>query len=120
MPFTIDEDTLLIRGRKGDTASFVFDFKQNISDYTVRFYIKKNINSANAIIEKEYVNPTGTSVTVNLSTEDTAKLNALANSYNIYYWGLKINNGTNFAQTIIPQEFENPPQVYVYSEIGGV
>lgn len=120
MPFTIDEDSLLIKGRKGDTASFTFDFNQNISDYTVHFYVKKNISSSESVIEKEYINPTTTYVNVELTTEDTEQLSSLTNSYNTYYWGLKINNGTGFAQTIIPQEFANPPMMYIYPEIGGV
>lgn len=120
MPFTIDQDTLVIKGRKGDTASFTFNFEQNISAYTVHFYIKKNINDSTPIIEKEYATPQSTSVVVNLTTDDTNKLTAQANSYTQYYWGLKINNGKDFAQTIIPQEFDNPPFMYIYPEIGGV
>lgn len=119
MPFTIDENSLLIKGRKGDTASFTFDFKQDISEYTVSFYVKKNLNSVDVVIEKDYVNPSGHNVTVNLTTTDTNKLIAKADTYTIYYWGLKISKGTDFAQTIIPQEFKNPPMIYVYPEIGG-
>lgn len=119
MPFTIDKDSLLIKGRKGDTASFIFDFKQNISDYSVSFYIKKSLNSNNAIIEKKYENPLGTSVTVELTTTDTEKLTSQSNSYSTYYWGVKVTSGDNFAQTIIPQEFKNPPMMYIYPEIGG-
>lgn len=119
MPFTIDEDSLLIKGRKGDSASFTFNFNQNMSDYTIYFYIQKNINSTEAIIEKGYANPASTSITVNLTSEDTEKLTALNNSYNTYYWGLKIIKSSGFAQTIIPQEFKNPPMMYIYPEIGG-
>jgi hypothetical protein len=118
MPFTIDEDTLLIKGRKGDTASFTFDFGQDISSYTVNFYVKKNITSE-PIIEKTYTNPSNNSVTVNLSTTETDKLSAQGSSYGIYYWGVKLTNGSSFAQTLIPQEFKNPPMMYIYPEIGG-
>lgn len=120
MPFTIDEDSLLIKGRKGDTASFTFNFKQNMSDYNIHFYVKKNINDAQVVLEKIYEKPQSTSVLVNLTANDTEKLTALNNSYNIYYWGLKINIGTAFVQTIIPQEFKNPPMMYIYPEIGGM
>jgi hypothetical protein len=120
MPFTIDEDSLLIKGRKGDTASFTFEFNRNMSNYTVHFYVKKNINDSSSVIEKTYANPTTTAVTVALTTADTELLSATANSYNTYYWGLKINTGTNFAQTVIPQEFNNPPMMFIYPEIGGV
>ncbi len=119
MPFTIDADSLLIKGRKGDTASFTFDFNQDISAYTVHFYVKKNISDATPIIKKEYVNPQTTAITVNLNSEDTQKLRPQINSYSTYYWGLKVSNGINFAQTIIPQEFKNPPMIYIYPEIGG-
>lgn len=121
MPFTIDEDSLLIKGRKGDTASFTFNFNQDISPYTIHFYVKKNISDSDdkLIVDKSYKNQ-NTAVTVNLTTDDTANFIALANTYNTYYWGLKINNGTEFAQTIIPQEFKNPPMMYIYPEIGGV
>lgn len=122
MAFTLDENSLLIKGRKGDTASFTFNLNQDISNYTVHFYVKKNIGDADSkmIISKEYPNPTATFVTVNLTTEDTEKLSVQANSYSIYYWGLKISNGKDFAQTLIPQEFKNPPMMYIYPEIGGI
>lgn len=120
MPFTIDENSLLIKGRKGDTASFTFNFSQDISQYDVHFFVKKNINDTLALIEKTYEKPSTRSVTVNLTTQDTKNLNAKSGSYNIYYWGLKINKGTEFAQTLIPQEFNNPPVMYVYPEIGEV
>jgi len=119
MPFTMNEDSLLIKGRKGDTAAFTFNFNKNISAYTVSFYVKKNMNTSDSVIEKDYANPTSNSVTVNLTTTDTEKLTAQANSYTTYYWGLKISDGVDFAQTIIPQEFKNPPMMYVYPEIGG-
>jgi len=122
MPFTIDEESLLIKGRRGDTASFTFNFDENISAYNVHFYVKKNINDtdAEAIINKTYNNPPTNSIVVNLSTQDTEKLTAQANSYSAYYWGLRIGNGINFAQTVIPQEFKTAPMMYIYPAIGGV
>jgi len=120
MPFTIDEELLLIRGRKGDTASFTFNFNQDISDYTVHFYIKKNINDSETLVSKEYIKPATQAVTVNLTAEDTNKLSASPNSYSTYYWGLKINKGSDFVQTIIPNDFKNPPMMYVYPTIGGI
>ena len=119
MPFTINEESLLIKGRKGDSASFTFNFNQDISAYTINFYVKKSINAMETVIEKTYPNPASNAITVNLTTEDTEKLTAQANSYSTYYWGLKINNGTEFAQTIIPVEFKTPPMMYIYPEIGG-
>lgn len=119
MPFTLESDTLLIRGRKGDTASFTFNFNKDISDYTVYFYVLRNIYSADPVIQKKYEKPAGTSITVNLTIDDTALLTPLSNSYNTYYWGVKITNGSDFAQTVIPQEFKNPPMMYIYPEIGG-
>lgn len=119
MPFTLDESSLLIKGRKGDSASFTFEFNQDITEYTIDFYIQKSVNSE-AIITKEFTNPTTTSITVNLSQTDTKKLTAQANSYSTYFWGLKIRKGSDFAQTLIPQEFKNPPMMYIYPEIGGI
>ena len=118
MPFTIDEDTLLIKGRKGDTAEFTFSFDQDISEYTVGFYVKKNISDAVALIEKEFVHPVAQSVTVNLTVADTDNLVVDGSAYGTYFWGLKIGNGTTFAQTIIPQEFKTAPQMRIYPEIG--
>lgn len=120
MPFTIDEDSLLIKGRKGDTASFTFEFDYDISDYTINFYVKKNITSTESVIEKEYTNLTGTSVDVDLTGTDTEKLTSVANSYSVYYWGLKISDGIDYVETVIPQDFKNPPMMYIYPEIGGV
>lgn len=120
MTFSIDEDSLLIKGRKGDTASFSFDFEFDLTDYTVHFYIKKNLNSSETVIEKKYANNSGTSVTVNLTNKDTEKLISVANFYSTYYWGLKISKGIDYVETVIPREFENPPMMYIYPEIGGV
>lgn len=119
MPFTIDEESLLIRGRKGDTASFTFNFNQDMKEFTVSFYVKKNMNSTDCIIEKNFTNIPTTSVIVNLTKTDTSKFSAQANSYTAYYWGLKITKGDTFAQTLIPQEFKTPPMMYIYPEIGG-
>lgn len=119
MPFTIDEDSLLIRGRKGDTASFTFEFDYNLSDYTVYFYVKKNLSSSDEVITKTYSNISGQSIEVNLTIEDTEKLTSVAGSYSTYYWGLKITKGKDYAETVIPQDFKNPPMMYIYPEIGG-
>lgn len=119
MPFTINEDSLLIKGRRGDTAAFTFNFEEDISKYTVNFYIKKNINDKETVIEKEFKNPSNSCLTVNLSTDDTNKLCSQADTYNTYFWGLRISSGTDFAQTIIPQEFKNPPMMYIYPSIEG-
>lgn len=118
MPFTIDEESLLIKGRRGDTASFTFNFNQDISDYTVHFYVQRHIGDKEALISKKYSNSTTQAITVDLSAEETASLSAQINSYSTYYWGLKINKGIDFAQTIIPQDFHNPPMMYVYPMIG--
>lgn len=122
MSFTLDENSLLIKGRRGYTASFTFNLNRDISAYTVYFYVKKNIWDADSkmIISKEYPNPTTTFITVNLTTEDTEKLSTQSNSYSTYYWGLKISNGNEFAQTLIPQDFKTPPMMYIYPEIGGI
>lgn len=119
MPFTIDEDSLLIRGRKGDTASFTFEFDFDLSDYTVYFYVKRNLKSTDEVITKEYTDLTGTSVDVNLTANDTDNLTSTAGLYSTYYWGLKITKGDDYVETVIPQEFKNPPMMYIYPEIGG-
>ena len=46
MPFIIDENTLLIRGRKGDSASFTFNFNLDLADYDEHFYVKKNVTDS--------------------------------------------------------------------------
>lgn len=118
MPFTIDKENLLIKGRRGDSGSLSFDFNQNISDYTVYFFIQKNVDSSEPLIEKIYTNPTETIVTIKLTKEDTEKLSASVN-YTTYYWGLKITKGTDYAKTLIPRDIENPPMMYIYPRIGG-
>lgn len=120
MPFTLDEESLLIKGRRGDTASFTFDFNQDISNYTVHFYVQRNIGDTKALISKEYKNPTSQAITVELNSSETANLAAKINSYSIYYWGIKISLGNNFVQTIVPRDFENPPMIHVYPMLGEV
>lgn len=119
MPFTIDEDNLLIKGRKGDTGSFTFNFNQDMSAYTVTFGIVEDVGDTTAIIEKEFVNPSEQSVTVNLLTTDTELLNADGDSPKVYYWYLKISAGSSYAETLIPQAFDSAPQLHVYPEVYG-
>lgn len=120
MPFTIDTESLLIRGRRGDTASFTLNFEQEISQYTVSFFVKKNVGDEEAIIQKNYEKPQGRSLIINLTSEDTKKLFAQPNSYSTYNWGLKIGIGNEFVQTLIPQNFDSAPKMYIYPEVGGI
>lgn len=117
MPFTIDEDSLLIRGRKGDTASFYFHFDEDISDCVVNFYIKQNITSNTMVITKTYTNPTDSSITVNLTTDDTSKLESNGANYKVYYWGLKVTKGTDYVETVVPKDFHNIPMMYIYPKV---
>ncbi len=122
MPFIIDENTLLIRGRKGDSATFNFKFNQDLTGYTLHFFIKKNINDSDEkiVIKKDYLDLNGNSITVNLTPEETGKLLDLPNSYTVYYWGLKLSSGKDYALTIIPKDFSNPPMMYIYPQVGGI
>lgn len=117
MPFTIDQESFLIKGRQGDTASLTFNFSQNMSAYTAHFYVKKRLRDTETVIEKEYPSPANF-ITIELTSEDTQKLVSKTDSYSVYYWGLKITKEDGFAQTIVPKEFNKPPKMYVYPEIG--
>lgn len=119
MGFTIDTGSLLIKGRKGDTASFTFNFNKDMSAYEIKFWIKKNLNDETPVVAKEYVGNATGAVTINLTSDDTDKLKTKGSDYGVYYWGLKINIGTEFAQTLIPSDLQNPPMLYVYPEIVG-
>lgn len=119
MSFTIDEDSLTIKGRKGDTASFTFEFENNLSGYALDFVIKKGVNDSEPIITKSFSNLSTNSIAINLTSEDTAKFSVPPNTYGTYYWGLKISNGRDFVQTLIPDDLGNPPLFLVYNEVVG-
>lgn len=119
MSFSIDEDSLTIKGRKGDTASFTFEFENNLSGYALDFVIKKGINDSEPIITKSFANLSTNSIVVNLTSEDTTKFSVPSNTYGTYYWGLKISNGRDFVQTLIPDNLGNPPLFLVYNEVVG-
>lgn len=119
MSFTIDEESLTIKGRKGDSASFTFEFENNLSGYILNFVVKKGVNDSNTIISKSFSNLSTNSIAINLTPEETGKFSVPANTYGTYYWGLKISNGKDFAQTLIPNELENPPLFLVYNEVVG-
>lgn len=118
MPFEMTEN-LIIKGRKGDTASFTFEFEEDISHYCLVFQVKKNENDPDekAIIRKEILNPVNNSVTFELTSEDTNLLTSSNQGYTTYKWGLKINNGINFAQTLIPIENTSAPSMCIYPAI---
>lgn len=119
MSFTIDEESLTIKGRKGDTASFTFEFENNLSGYALDFVIKKGINDNEPIITKSFSNLSTNSIAINLTSEDTVKFAVPSNTYGTYYWGLKISNGRDFVQTLIPEDLGNPPLFLVYNEVVG-
>ena len=121
MPFIIDENTLLIKGRKGDSASFTFNFDIDLTGYNIHFYVKKNVNDVDSkiVIKKDYTSPVGNALTVELTPADTIKLLDQANSYSVYFWGLKISKGNSYAQTLIPDDFSTPPMMHIYPQIGG-
>lgn len=123
MPFTINQDTLLINGRKGDTASFSFNFGKDISMYTVNFFIKKNMYDKVPIVSVSVAGSVSGTATVNLTSTNTDKLIISKNEdFGSYYWGLRLEdaatNGVDFSQTLIPKDISNPPELYVYPEIG--
>lgn len=118
MSFTIDEESLTIKGRRGDTASFTFEFENDLTDYTLDFEIKKGLDG-DAIIKKSFSNPTNNTAVVCLTSEDTEKFSVLKNSYGTYYWGLKLRKGIEFSQTLIPEGLGTPPLFLVYSEVVG-
>ena len=119
MPFKMLND-LSIFGRRGDSASFTFDFEdENISEYNFVFQIKKNItdDEDSAIIRKVYETPSTNSITVELTRNDTLKLETSGIGYTYYCWGLKAYNGNNFAQTLIPKDNSPAPKLCVLPAI---
>lgn len=122
MPFILNPENLLIKGRRGDSGSFIFKFKENLSPFCIHFCVKKNINDpdSKALISKEYSNINSNELTVALTADDTIKLTAPNGNYGTYYWGLKIHTGSEYVQTIIPTEFNKPPLMHIYPSIGGI
>lgn len=123
MPFIIEQESLTIKGRRGDSAMFTFelDTTMNLTGACLHFYVKRNINDSDdkVIIKKEYNDLSTKAISIILTSEDTSKLLVQNNSYAEYYWGLKIHNGIEFAQTLIPSEFKSAPKLIVYPEIVG-
>ena len=116
MTFQLDENSLMISGYKGDSASFTFNFDRDISDSTVVFLIKKNFSDSedNAVIKKEFANSSNNFVQLNLTEEDTLKLGTPSATYRDYYWSLKIKVGGELVQTLVPDEFGSNPVFRVY------
>lgn len=116
MTFELNDETLMISGYKGDSASFTFQFNEDISNSTICFYIKKNINDSEdkAVLTKEFVNPTNKIVDLKLASSDTSKLGTLNASFRDYYWSLKIKTGDEFVQTLIPNDYATTPIFRVY------
>ena len=124
MTFIIDDTKLTMRGWKGDSGSFVFNFDtdMDLSSCQVYFYVKKYIDDSDddAVITKTYSQISNNSVTVNLTTNDTKNLEATTENCSPYFWGIKLCNSTaNYGQTLIPKDFDFPPLLIVYPEIIG-
>lgn len=116
MAFKLDEKNFMISGYKGDSASFTFKVNSEISDYSLCFYVKKNINDPEekAIFTKEFVNPVDNTAVLELSSEDTSKFLTKNSCFHDYYWSLKIKNNNGYVQTLIPNNFEEVPVFRVY------
>lgn len=116
MTFELNDETFMISGYKGDSASFTFQFNEDISNSTVYFFVKKNINDSEdkAVLTKEFVNPVGSVVDLKLLPSDTLKLGTLNSSFRDYCWSLKIKTGDDFVQTLIPNDYATTPIFRVY------
>ena len=112
MPFKILDDLSII-GRKGDSASFTFEFEDNdISSYDFIFQVKKDITDTdqNAILRKCIKNPTGNSITIELLPEDTLSVTTVGSGYTTLCWGLKAYISDSYAQTLIPKDNTPAPR----------
>lgn len=116
MTFEINNKTLMISGYKGDTASFTFQFNEDISNSTVCFIVKKNVNDLEekAVLKKEFISPTAQAIQLKLTESDTLKLGTPNSSFKDYYWSLKIKANNDFVQTLIPNAYEASPIFRVY------
>lgn len=112
-------ESLTVTGRRGDSASFTIEFEQDMSRYNVVFQVKKNSNDSDsaAIVRKEVKNPVGKSVTFNLTSDDTLKFKSSNDGYGQYIWGVKVYNGIDFAQTLIPMGNRPAPIFMVFPSI---
>lgn len=119
MSFTIDENSLTIKGRKGDSASFTFEFENDLTGFNLDFEIKKNLNGSDAIITKTFSNIQNNAIEIILSAEDTSKFPTVMGNYLSYHWGLKIYDDMGFAQTLIPDDLNTPPLFLIYPEVVG-
>ena len=90
--FTIDKDTLVIKGFKRDATDIVFNFGEDISTYKFIFAVKENIydSDANAKIFKDITpNEGDTTVTVPFSSSDTEEIEIPeAKGFVKYFWTL--------------------------------
>ena len=119
MPYKMLDD-LSILGRRGDSASFTFEFEDNnISNYDFIFQVKKNItdNDENAIIRKCIKQPQTNSITIELLPEDTLNLTTTGCGYTTYYWGLKAYISDQYAQTLIPRDNTPAPKFSILPAI---
>ena len=120
MGFKLDEGTLAIKGRRGDSASLSFAFPQDkdISAYDITFIVADI--EGNTIITKKVEKPTTQIVEIKLTENDTKLVHSNGKAAREYSWGFKVNVGIDFVQTIIPQEFNASPKFIVYPAIGEI
>lgn len=118
MSFKMLED-LTILGRRGDSASFTFEFEDDISQYEFVFQIKKDVtdNDEYSLVRKVYSNSQENSITVELTPDDTLELNSLGVGYTTYCWGLKAYLSDKYAQTLIPRDNTPAPKFSVLPAI---
>lgn len=112
-------DDLSIIGRRGDSASFTFEFEDDIKDYEFIFQVKKNItdNDEIALIRKTFKDLQENAITVELTPEDTLKLTTQGMGYSTYCWGIKAYLGEDYAQTLIPKDNTPAPKFSVLPAI---
>ena len=118
MSFKMLKD-LTILGRRGDSASFTFEFEDDISQYEFVFQIKKDITDSDehSLVRKTYSALHENSITVELTPDDTLELNSQGVGYTTYCWGLKAYLGDEYAQTLIPRDNTPAPKFSVLPAI---
>ncbi len=119
MPFTLDSKNYSIKMRKGDSGSIIFKFNIPLNDFCIDFCVSKDFdNKIIPVISKAYKGIEGDTLEVNITSEDTEKIDIGEDFAGQYYWSLKIHNDQGFASTLIPNKFRKTPRFFIYPKLG--
>lgn len=116
MTFKLDEQTLTLSGRVGESLNLTFEFEEDISQMHIEFVISEKMGSK-PTLRRSFKKPSENRVELSLSTDEVSQLLNTNDTHSTYCWGLMAHIGKNYSSIIIPELLKSAPKLLIYPGI---